>query len=122
MSFADETPLEDVLKYVKQATTTNNYSGIPIYVDPIGLQEAEKSMKLDRDYRPQGSSSAPHAASGSQATRPDLLRPGRDDVHHVIGVGRHIIRPVDERTVTCDGQDRQSRTWGMTGKGNERTD
>ena len=44
MSFSDETPLEDVLKYVKQATTTKNYAGIPIYVDPIGLQEAEKSM------------------------------------------------------------------------------
>jgi hypothetical protein len=44
MSFAEDTPLEDVLKYVKQATTTATYSGIPIYVDPIGLQEAEKSM------------------------------------------------------------------------------
>jgi hypothetical protein len=44
MSFNEETPLEDVLKYIKQATTSSNYSGIPIYVDPIGLQEAEKSM------------------------------------------------------------------------------
>ena len=44
MSFAEETPLEDVLKYVKQATTTKTYAGIPIYVDPVGLQEAEKSM------------------------------------------------------------------------------
>ena len=44
MSFAEDTPLEDVLKYVKQATTTATYQGIPIYVDPIGLQEAEKSM------------------------------------------------------------------------------
>ena len=44
MSFSDDTPLEDVLKYIKQATTTATYSGIPIYVDPLGLQEAEKSM------------------------------------------------------------------------------
>jgi hypothetical protein len=44
MSFNEETPLEDVLKYIKQATTTATYGGIPIYVDPIGLQEAEKSM------------------------------------------------------------------------------
>ena len=29
MSFADETPLEDVLKYIKQATTTPTYSGHP---------------------------------------------------------------------------------------------
>ena len=44
MSFANETPLDDVLKYIKQATTTPTFSGIPIYVDPIGLQEAERSL------------------------------------------------------------------------------
>ncbi len=44
MSFNEETPLEDVLKYVKTATTTANYGGIPIYVDPMGLQEADKTM------------------------------------------------------------------------------
>jgi Domain of unknown function (DUF4139)/N-terminal domain of unknown function (DUF4140) len=44
MSFNEETPLEDVLKYIKQATTSSNYLGIPIYVDPIGLREAEKSL------------------------------------------------------------------------------
>jgi hypothetical protein len=44
MSFPHETPLEDVLKYVKQATATPTSSGIPIYVDPIGLQEAERSL------------------------------------------------------------------------------
>ena len=44
MSFANETPLEDVLKYIKQATTTPTFSGIPIYVDPLGLQEAERSL------------------------------------------------------------------------------
>jgi hypothetical protein len=44
MSFSEDTPLEDVLKYIKQATTSATYQGIPIYVDPLGLQEAEKSM------------------------------------------------------------------------------
>ena len=44
MSFARETPLDDVLKYIKQATTSPTYSGIPIYVDPVGLQEAERSL------------------------------------------------------------------------------
>jgi len=45
MSFHEETPLEDVLKHIKQATTSPDLAdGIPIYVDPIGLQEAEKSM------------------------------------------------------------------------------
>jgi hypothetical protein len=40
MSFADETPLEDVLKYIMQATATPTSSGIHIYVDPMGLLEA----------------------------------------------------------------------------------
>lgn len=44
MSFPNETPLDDVLKYIKQATTGPKSSGIPIYVDPIGLQEAEKTL------------------------------------------------------------------------------
>ncbi len=44
MSFPNETPLEDVLKYIKQATQGPNDTGIPIYVDPVGLQEAEKTM------------------------------------------------------------------------------
>ena len=45
MPFANETPLEDVIKYIKTATTGPGLeNGIPIYVDPIGLQEAEKTM------------------------------------------------------------------------------
>jgi hypothetical protein len=40
MSFADGTPLEDVLKYVHQASVTQSYSGIPIYVDIKALEEA----------------------------------------------------------------------------------
>jgi tetratricopeptide (TPR) repeat protein len=44
MSFANETPLEDVLKYIKSATQGLNDNGIPIYVDPVGLNEAEKTM------------------------------------------------------------------------------
>ena len=46
MSFADETPLEDVLKYIRQATATETYQGIPIYVDPKGLKEAEATLPL----------------------------------------------------------------------------
>ncbi|MBV8557496.1 MAG: hypothetical protein JO116_18190, partial [Planctomycetaceae bacterium] len=32
------------LKYIKSATQGPNDTGIPIYVDPVGLQEAEKTM------------------------------------------------------------------------------
>ena len=44
MSFANETPLEDVLKYIKQATVKPGQAPIPIYVDPVGLQQAERSL------------------------------------------------------------------------------
>jgi RNA polymerase sigma factor (sigma-70 family) len=44
MSFPNETPLEDLLKYIKQATQVRSGSGIPIYVDPLGLQEADKTL------------------------------------------------------------------------------
>jgi RNA polymerase sigma factor (sigma-70 family) len=44
MSFNEETPLEDVLKYIRQASTTKTYGGIPIYVDPQGLQDANVTM------------------------------------------------------------------------------
>ncbi len=44
MHFANETPLEDVLKYIRSCTTSLEFpEGIPIYVDPVGLQEAEKT-------------------------------------------------------------------------------
>jgi len=45
MSFAKETPLDDILQYIKTATKAPGMpNGIPIYVDPVGLQEAEKSL------------------------------------------------------------------------------
>jgi hypothetical protein len=44
MSFPNETPLEDVLKYIKSATQGPADAGLPIYVDPVGLNEAEKTM------------------------------------------------------------------------------
>ena len=36
MNFPNPTPLEDVLKYIQQATAGPNGEGIPIYVDPVG--------------------------------------------------------------------------------------
>ncbi len=45
MSFAEPTPLDDVLKHIKQKTQGPGLPrGIPIYVDPIGLEEAEKNL------------------------------------------------------------------------------
>jgi RNA polymerase sigma factor (sigma-70 family) len=44
MAFANETPLDHVLKYIKSATTKPGQSPIPIYVDPLGLQQAERSL------------------------------------------------------------------------------
>ncbi|QEH33524.1 ECF RNA polymerase sigma factor SigE [Aquisphaera giovannonii] len=44
MNFPNETPLEDVLKYIGQATAGPEGAGIPIYVDPLGLQQADKTV------------------------------------------------------------------------------
>jgi hypothetical protein len=44
MRFPTKTPLDALLIHVKEATLALDGKGIPIFVDPIGLQEAEKSM------------------------------------------------------------------------------
>ena len=47
MPFPNETPLEDLVKYVKDSTQDEAAglpNGIPIYVDPQGLQDADKTM------------------------------------------------------------------------------
>ena len=45
VSFPNETPLEDVLAYFQSVTTASDLpSGIPIYVDQVGLQAAEKTL------------------------------------------------------------------------------
>ena len=46
MQFGNETPFEDVLKYIKASTSKGKDDpGLPIYVDPLGLQEAEKTLQ-----------------------------------------------------------------------------
>ena len=45
MSFANETPLEDVVKYITQATTTPNSPGMPIVVNAIGLEQARRKLQ-----------------------------------------------------------------------------
>jgi hypothetical protein len=44
MSFPNETPLEDVLRYIKACTQGPTDSGLPMYVDPAGLNAARKTM------------------------------------------------------------------------------
>jgi RNA polymerase sigma factor (sigma-70 family) len=49
MSFPNPTPLEDVLKYIQQATAGPNGESIPIYVDPVepgGINEEKTHEKL----------------------------------------------------------------------------
>jgi hypothetical protein len=43
MPFPEDTPIEDVLKHVQTNTRGTDGKGIPIYVNPIGMQEAEKT-------------------------------------------------------------------------------
>jgi RNA polymerase sigma factor (sigma-70 family) len=45
MQFPDETPLEEVLKYIRSATAGPDGEGIPIYVDPVGLEMINQTMQ-----------------------------------------------------------------------------
>jgi hypothetical protein len=45
MSFPGETPLEDILMYIKKETKDSSGAGIPIYVDPLGLSESDRTMQ-----------------------------------------------------------------------------
>jgi len=45
LPFESPTPLEDIIKYIKQATAGPQDSGIPMYVDPVGLKDAKATMK-----------------------------------------------------------------------------
>jgi hypothetical protein len=45
LHFPQETPFEDVLSYIRSATRNRNLpDGLRLYVDPVALQEAEKTM------------------------------------------------------------------------------
>lgn len=44
MQFPNETPLEDVLKYMKTATADKEQTGVQFYLDPIGLSEADRTQ------------------------------------------------------------------------------
>ena len=40
LPFAQETPYEEVLKYIRSSTQGGKDSGIPIYIDPVAISEA----------------------------------------------------------------------------------
>jgi hypothetical protein len=43
--FATDTPLQEVIKFVRANTKCTSFpEGIPVYVDPVGLRETEKSL------------------------------------------------------------------------------
>lgn len=45
VEFPEETPLDDVLRYIKRSTRKGaDDPGIPIYIDPLGLQAAGRSL------------------------------------------------------------------------------
>lgn len=45
MKFPDDTPLADVISYLRETTKSAAFpEGLPIYVDPQGLQDSDKTM------------------------------------------------------------------------------
>jgi RNA polymerase sigma factor (sigma-70 family) len=45
MQFANETPLKDIIEHIKSETADAKGKVIPIYVDPLALQAAEKTLE-----------------------------------------------------------------------------
>jgi hypothetical protein len=55
--FPEDAPLEDILRHIRRTTADESFPGIPMYVDPVGLQNAERSLRstvrnIDRDALP----------------------------------------------------------------------
>ncbi len=46
MKFANPTPLEEVLKYIKTATAGPDGQGIPIYIDPVDFSGSEENINM----------------------------------------------------------------------------
>ena len=86
MNFPNDTPLEDVKKYLEQTTIdkTDFPEGISIYVDPQGLQDAEKTMAVDDQDRTEEPPAGNDPFSPLEAALADLLdQQGWALDHHV---------------------------------------
>ncbi len=82
MSFANETAIEDVLKYITSATQGPDDTGIAIYVDPLALKEAQTKTTSETatvaDARPRGDSGSGRTLRlALKQAEPGLLRQGR---------------------------------------------
>ncbi len=54
LAFPHGVSLDQFLKAVRSATSSKNDPGIPIYVNPVGLQDASKSLESDVVVEPRG--------------------------------------------------------------------
>ena len=84
MPFPEATSLEDVLKHIQDATRGRDSKTIPIFVDPIGFSESEKTLKsvvkgIDLDDIELRTS----LRSSPQSDRSRLHRERRTAVDHV---------------------------------------
>jgi hypothetical protein len=127
--FPADTPLEKVLAYIHRATADVNFPGIPIYVDPIGLENAERSMvatvRIDVDAIPvrdalrictkqldlNFSVRSGHVMISDTATIPVYDDPVQVVGHSLLaliaaGVGAAASRFVSDRTRRREGADR----------------
>ena len=73
MSFPNETPLEDVLKYIKQATPDRT-TRASRSTSTLGLQEAEKTLTSPVQLDLEGIPAAPDTPAHAPAARPGLFR------------------------------------------------
>ena len=124
--FKEDTPLEDVLAFIATATRGPDGKSIPIYVDPIGLQEVERSMNSHgAEPRSRRCRARDGFAPLPRPARPHLPHSGRLAADHVQRKrGRAgLSRPgLDRRTLPpCPARGRSGRLrgaalWCQTGR------
>ncbi len=85
----EKTSLEDVFKLINSATRRSpNDRGIPIYVDPVGLLEAEKTLATPVSFTAKGEPLKSCAEAAVEIAQPDLYGQGRVPDGHIAIVNR----------------------------------
>jgi hypothetical protein len=99
----EKTPLEDVLKFVKKATSKGpDDKGISIYVDPVGLHEAEKTLTTPVSFVAKG-----------EPLKSSLKRLVKSiDLTYMVKDGLLTITSAsDEPVPVRDAQDKREKPW-----------
>ena len=112
MPFNEDTPLEEVLKYIKQSTATAQLPGHPDLRRSPRPSGSRKIHDVDgQGHGPPGRAAPADVATAVETARPDLLRRGWHTLYHVQPVRRPVgvVGPGDGGAIPDLAEGRQSR-------------